>query len=65
MMTSSCGFKSLVGGTCGPSKYIKGNGKCVNLSKCNKDIEGHLKGLNTFQTDSIRSEAILILARAG
>ncbi|CAB4042210.1 Hypothetical predicted protein [Paramuricea clavata] len=63
---TSCGFKSLVGSPCGSSKYQKQASESIILLKCAKDIKGHLKRLNTYDS-SLKKEATstLILARAG
>lgn len=62
---TSCGFQSLVSSPCGSSKSLKGKSESVILLNCNKDVKAHLKRLNTYDIDSVKSEAILILARAG
>lgn len=61
---TSCGFKSLVDGSCGSSKYQKHAIESIILLKCTKDIKGHLNGLQTYDSD-VKNEATLILARAG
>ena len=61
---SSCGFKNLVSTPCGPSKYQKHSKESVIIRICCKDIKGHLRSLNTFDSD-LKSEGALILARAG
>ena len=63
-MMISCGFRSLVSGTCGQSEYQKQSNEAIILVNCSKDVKGHLKRLNTFSTD-VKDEATLILARAG
>jgi hypothetical protein len=61
---TSCGFKSLVSSPCGSSKYQKQASESIILLKCTKDIKGHLKRLNTYDSN-LKKEATLILARAG
>ena len=60
---SSCGFKNLVSTPCGPSKYPKHSKESVMIRNCCKEIKGHLRSLNTFDSD-LKSEGKLILARA-
>ena len=61
---SSCGFKTLVSTPGGPSKYPKHSKESVIIRNCCKDIKGHLRSLNTFDSD-LKSEGKLILDRAG
>ena len=53
----------VVSRTCGPSKYPKHSKESVIIRNCCKEIKGHLRSLNTFDSD-LKSEGKLILARA-
>ena len=60
----SCGFTNLVSTPCDPSKYQKHSKESVIIRNCCKDIKGHLRSLNTFDS-GMKSEGKVILARAG
>ena len=61
-----CEYASHVGGNCGPSAENPASSQCVTISKCNKDISGHLRTfMSGFAGSSITTKAELLLVRAG
>ena len=61
-MPTCCNSK-LVGGSCS-SRKTSGESKCIVLTKCKRDIQGHLKTYKCHDAQ-LKSEFILLLARAG
>ena len=60
---ATCSYSELVGGSCS-SRKTSGESKCVVLTKCKRDIQGHLKTYKCHDAQ-LKSEFILLLARAG
>ena len=59
-----CGFSVYTSGPCGSSMNNPASVECITISKCNKDIRGHLRALNISDA-TLKTEAQLILLRAG
>ena len=62
---ASCGFATLVGGSCGSSADNPANVQCVVVGSCAKSIQGHLRNFRVFGDSALDCESKLILARAG
>ena len=60
---ATCSYSELVGGSCS-SRKTSGESKCIVLTKCKRDIQGHLKTYKCHDAQ-LKSEFILLLARAG
>ena len=60
---ATCSYSELVSGSCS-SRKTSGESKCIVITKCKRDIQGHLK---TYKCPyaQLESESILLLARAG
>ena len=61
---ATCGYSTLVGGTCGSSAANPALVRCIALESCVKDIKAHLKSYDVRDA-SLQNEAQLLLARAG
>jgi len=61
---AACGFASYAGGPCGSSSNNPANVECIPLSRCEKDISGHLRALDIWDA-TLMTEAQLILTRVG
>ena len=59
----TCGYSEFVGGSCS-SRKTSGESKCIALTKCKRDIQGHLKTYKCHDAQ-LKSEFILLLAWAG
>ena len=62
---ASCGFATLVGGSCGSSADNPANVLCVVVGSCAKSIQGHLRNFRVFGDSALDCESKLVLARAG
>ena len=62
---ASCGFATLVGGSCGSSADNPANVQCVAVGSCTKSIQGHLRNVRVFGDSALDCESKLMLARAG
>ena len=60
---ATCSYSELVSGSCSSCK-TSGESKCIVITKCKRDIQGHLK---TYKCPyaQLESESILLLAIAG
>lgn len=65
ILMASCGFATLVGGSCGSSADNPANIECVIVGRCTKSIQGHLGAYRVFGDSKLNCESKLILARAG
>ena len=61
-----CQYAVQVGGPCGCSVGNPANSECSTIGNCNKDVRNHLKAFGAgFADSSLKTEAELLLARAG
>ena len=62
---ASCGFTTLVGGSCGSSADNPANVQCVAVGSCTKSIQGHLRNFRVFGGSALDCESKLMISRAG
>ena len=58
---ASCGFATLVGGSCGSSADNPANVQCVAVGSCTKSIQGHLRNFRVFGDSALDCESKLML----
>ena len=58
---ASCGFATLIGGSCGSSADNPANVQCVAVGSCTKSIQGHLRNFRVFGDSALDCESKLML----